>query len=330
MKKYILGILMISMLSFFTGCNETKTMQENKISYGNEYNENVFQIKVINDFINIREDASTNNPAIGKVYKDEIYTVLDYTFDTEYIWFHIKTANNIEGYVASDIDSPYVELLNEKDFDYIPPTLNLKVDHFTVLTRNDITLEELNKYIEYSDDSGNVNITWELNTSDYVNNHTFKLTITASDHVGNKTNKVISVEFANELFTSKGDWLTYDQVMAYQKEYESICESHGGQSINNYADCNKKNNDGIQWRRESDGIRVIQYDPTKQFGLEGIMCIYTQNDEVENCKKNNNVVSYLLIEKEIKNAEEKSLKEIHDYEKECLEKTGYTFKDLNW
>ncbi len=75
----------------------------------------VDQILILNEYINIREDASFQSDRIGNVYKDEIYTVLDKETSYGYTWYKIETALGITGYVCEGDDTDkYIEFLPKK------------------------------------------------------------------------------------------------------------------------------------------------------------------------------------------------------------------------
>lgn len=69
-----------------------------------------FQIRVINDYINIRKSQSTESEILGEVMKDDIYNVLDVYGGDNYIWYKIDYKGKI-GYIASDRNNPYIEEL---------------------------------------------------------------------------------------------------------------------------------------------------------------------------------------------------------------------------
>ena len=78
----------------------------------NEINKNETQIKIIVKRINIREKPTVSSKDIGDVYLNEIYTVLDYVDVEDFYWYKIKTNTNIEGYIASDPNAEYVEVIS--------------------------------------------------------------------------------------------------------------------------------------------------------------------------------------------------------------------------
>lgn len=72
----------------------------------NDRNEKVLQVMIINDSLRIRTESNTwNGKEIGKVYKGEIYTVLEEkkgsTYNSSNItWYKIKTTFGVTGYIA--------------------------------------------------------------------------------------------------------------------------------------------------------------------------------------------------------------------------------------
>ena len=90
-------------------------VKEDRVLQSNYRDESVKQVMVITDYINIREEEDVNSKLLGKVYKDEIYTVLDENTDSKYHWIYIETENGIKGYISGD--SAYVSMLDVKTSD---------------------------------------------------------------------------------------------------------------------------------------------------------------------------------------------------------------------
>lgn len=73
-----------------------------------------FQIKIINNYINIRSDSNIESKVIGSVNKGDIYNVLDITGRENHIWYKIDYKGKI-GYIASPRTEPYIkELFSDK------------------------------------------------------------------------------------------------------------------------------------------------------------------------------------------------------------------------
>ena len=80
----------------------------------NERNEFVKQLKVINDYINIRKSATIYSDIVGQVFKEEIYNVLDETDEDGKIWYKIETNQGVKGWIAGNYaGSQMVEILYE-------------------------------------------------------------------------------------------------------------------------------------------------------------------------------------------------------------------------
>lgn len=117
-KKIILIIILLVITLGLSGLlimkngNTNNNNEEEKVIQSNERNENVEQIKITNDTINIRLENDSQSDILGKVYKDEIYTVLETKEDEYYVWCLIETNNNIKGYVAVKYEEEnYAEFL---------------------------------------------------------------------------------------------------------------------------------------------------------------------------------------------------------------------------
>jgi len=109
----IMSIITVSMIGVLIYRNYDKDGEV--IVQSNDRDESVEQVEVTNDFINIRSENDSQSEALGKVYKGEIYTVLDKKEDEYYVWCLIKTNNDIEGYIAVKYqEESYVNFLEVK------------------------------------------------------------------------------------------------------------------------------------------------------------------------------------------------------------------------
>lgn len=114
----IITLIGVSIIVDIPKGNIKKDSQEEKIAQSNERDETKNQIKVITDYINIRRSNSVNSDKIGKVYKDEIYTIISEEDNSDFKWIEIETNNKIHGYISGSSD--YVEKLiptNDKEDD---------------------------------------------------------------------------------------------------------------------------------------------------------------------------------------------------------------------
>lgn len=119
-KKKIILILILLMITFVLSLilifDRTNTDKKDKIIQSNERNETVAQIEIINEYINIRKENDSQSEILGKVYKDEIYTVLEKVEDEYYVWCLIETNNNIKGYIAVKYEEEdYANFLEVKE-----------------------------------------------------------------------------------------------------------------------------------------------------------------------------------------------------------------------
>lgn len=324
--KVVKKTVMIAFLILLAGCSSNKN--EELVGISNEKSKNELQVRVIIDQINIRKDPSINSEKYGIVKKDSIFNVLDYKKDEKYIWIHIKTKNKIDGYIASDISNPYVEFLNGK-IDVEPPKLLLLKDSISVKYRKDIT-DDLVKSIIKVEDNSDISTNYSIDYDERVGDFKYRLTITATDSNNNSVSKIAIIEIANEKQLSDKRWITYDEVIIERKKYESICRKYNGTILNDYADCSGKYN-GASWRRQSDGSLVIEMRGTEIY-RSGIWCIYNAVNDTNNpdCYNGNDSVSYTMVEDKIKNDEKNIFKVVSQYEKECVDATGYTYTDLIW
>ena len=220
MKKIIL-ILCIFLL---TACaKENKTYNGKLIATSNSISESKLQIKITNDYINIRKDQSVSSDIVGIVMKDSVFDVIDYEKDGKYCWVHIKSDNELEGYVASFEDNIYYEFING-DIDFINPKLEISVDSVDVSSFSEITDDYINSICIYSDDKDdNPKITYKVKTQGSIN----YLDIEVVDYSNNKVNKSVKLNVKNEKLASNGKWVTYDEVRELRKKFLNIIRKYG-------------------------------------------------------------------------------------------------------
>lgn len=123
-KKIILIIILFIIACVLGGLLINKKLSNNMVDtviQSNERNETLDQLEIINDEINIRQDADTKSEKLGKVVRGEIYTILETKEDNYYTWYKIKTNNDIEGFIAGkykpeDEDvQEYIKILDKKE-----------------------------------------------------------------------------------------------------------------------------------------------------------------------------------------------------------------------
>lgn len=165
----VLAMICIIAFLFWPNSNARK-------GQSNDIDESKLQIKIIVKRINIRENASTDSKDIGDVYYDEIYTVLDSVTTDEYYWYKIKTNNDIEGYIASDVNSEYVKVISGY-IDRTPPVIKLNKEKYVFVNGN-VSYDEVQCIDEYSE----CILKYEKKDSSYI-------TFYGIDAAGNETSK---------------------------------------------------------------------------------------------------------------------------------------------
>lgn len=113
-KKMKLIVLIISLITFLIGIITTiviYNINDNiTLTYKEKEKNGIDQLKVTRDFINVREKPSTKSEIVGKVYKGDIFNIIEIYEKEEYIWYRIKY-NGEECFVASSIEEPYVKII---------------------------------------------------------------------------------------------------------------------------------------------------------------------------------------------------------------------------
>lgn len=121
---------------------------ENKIVRDNEIDKTKTQIKIKQKRINIRQEASVDSLDIGDVYEGEVYTVLSHIDKDDYYWYHIKTNDLIDGYIASAKDQEYVEVISGY-IDRTPPVINVE-NEFLLIVDNKENFDSVSCVDDYS------------------------------------------------------------------------------------------------------------------------------------------------------------------------------------
>lgn len=318
-KKLILVSLII--VIFITGCSfkglNNKKTEDGKIIGTSNDTSNKLQIKILNEYINIRKEQSVDSEILGVVKKGSYFDVIDYEKVDEYFWVHIKTNNNIEGYVASFDDNIYYEFVNG-DVDFISPKLDVKVDVIEVNSYNDLTDEYINSIVRYSDDKDkNPEFNFEI-TSDDINHYiNFKVIDKSNNFVEDKIKLVVK----NERLASNGNWLTFEEVRELRNKFINIARKYG--NADTYITITNS-----YWRIDFSHITTIQVftDMSWFYG-----CSFTaKNNEIEinRCNDAAGEISYDQMKNKIA-SQEKSAKNAYLKIKEEFEKTGYKIEDLS-
>ncbi len=176
----------IIIIAFLFWPNSTKIKQSNKLDREKT------QIQIKTKRLNIRENPSTDSTDIGDVYEGEIYSVISHEDKEDYYWYHIKTENGIDGYIASSPDSPYVDVISGY-VDRTPPTIYFNDDFIEIL--NDQYLFDT---VTCEDDYSSCHLSYTVDNPQYA-------LFTAVDDDGNSTSKEIKYYKVYSLFSEYYD-----------------------------------------------------------------------------------------------------------------------------
>ena len=137
----ILGAIVL-LIAFLFWPSEDKFTQSNKIDRTKT------QIKIKEKRINIRKLPNIDSEDLGDVYRNEIYTVLSHLDTDEYYWYHIKTNQGIEGYIASNREKEYVEVISGY-VDRTPPKIS-STEEFLVFVNDERNYDAITCEDDYS------------------------------------------------------------------------------------------------------------------------------------------------------------------------------------
>ena len=70
----------------------------------------LFEVRIVNDYINVRTQPTTAANKVYEAIKGEKYKVIEiFDEDEKYIWYKIIFSDRRIGWIASSIESPWVE-----------------------------------------------------------------------------------------------------------------------------------------------------------------------------------------------------------------------------
>lgn len=73
----------------------------------------LYEIKIENEYINVRKGASLGNEKIYEVLEGETYEVIDTYSDSKYDWYKIKFGMRRTGWIASDKKEAWVTIIED-------------------------------------------------------------------------------------------------------------------------------------------------------------------------------------------------------------------------
>lgn len=166
-------------------------------------------IVVVNDFINVREEASSLSTKISKVKKGEVYKVLDLVKkkkEKECYWYHIELKNGDLGYVCNPKGDPpktkYLDDYNDPN-DLYTPRISYKDEIYKVDSIDKITYDHLTLWDDHDDYKVTHKVYHEKEkcnaNSDGIEKYWIKYTITdATEKSASTTQKIEFKEKPNE------------------------------------------------------------------------------------------------------------------------------------
>ena len=322
----MLSVLLIIVVISLTGCGEKKTKDGKIIGTSNPASDTKLQIKIIaNDNVDITVEKNIHSDVVGVVQKDSVFDVIDHEQEDTYRWVHIKTDNNLEGYVVSFEGRINFEFING-DIDFLAPKLEIKVDKVEVESYSKITDEYIKSIIEYSDDKDdNPTITYE--TTPYgtqespYDERIYYLNIKVKDASNNETTKKVRIYVKNEIMASNGKWLSQNQIRNLRKQFLNITRKYG--SANGYAALF-----GTYWKIVFFSSRSQVQVFTDNGWFSGCDFVVVDGKlNAESCYDSMGSISYEEMHKKISKQEQSALDEYNKIISE-FEKTGYKLSDL--
>ena len=318
-KVYLVIILIFSI--FISGCSIDSSNKIRKdqdgfiIGTSNKENNNKMQVKVIIGKINIRKEAGVNSDKVGIVEKGTILDVIEYKMDEKYIWFKIKTDNNIEGYIASEKESPYVEI--NKEIDYTPPEINIKENKVTVNDRNAIEQAVANN-VEYKDENDKEpKLEYNVNYDKKIGDFEYLVEVKVTDSSNNSSKGKFNIEITGEKQMKDGNWLSYQEIISKQNQAKSLCYKYGLEPFTN----------GLRGCFNS----VVFVESSPYIVLSPERCFYNTNFEPTDCSDlNGNKVNHDLMSANFKAIENKWSEKIKNYYRDVINDTGYELSELYW
>lgn len=73
----------------------------------------LFEVKIENDYINVRKGSSLGNKKIYEVLQGETYQVIDTYESKQYTWYKIKFGMRRTGWIASPKDEAWVTIIED-------------------------------------------------------------------------------------------------------------------------------------------------------------------------------------------------------------------------
>lgn len=204
------------------------------------------------------------------------------------------------------------------------PEINILVEA-EVETRNDVTLDNLKKYIEYTtynNQEAKIEIKPDFRYS--KNSKTYPIDVIVTDSKGNSSTDILYVKITNEKQMSNGDWLTYNEILTAQNKSKELCTNHGFKEREGILGCNIYKYNEYMVEIDTMHFRIWTLNPTTY-------CYYERDLEVTTCAdENSNGIEHNLMSDRYKQLEQTWLPNIKSYLEDVKNTTGYDFDELIW
>ena len=188
MKKFFF-LIMVALLIFLG----IKACQKIKGNNGK------WQVEIIEPFINVRTDHSTDSYAVAKVIQGDKYYVLDiYLEDNKYVWYKINYKGDAY-WIASSREKSFVKERNNPNYenssniDYKNPVITNFEEEYEIKDLESIEYDHLG-----IEDDNDYTVTHEVfyeAVSEATGRPQFWIRYTITDSYGNKTVKTQKIKF---------------------------------------------------------------------------------------------------------------------------------------
>lgn len=204
--KIIVGIVLGVILLLGVGLVyfHFNSSKHDTVIQSNARDNTVKQIKVITDYINIRESENVSSKILGKVYKGEIYTVLGENSESPYRWIYIETANGTKGYISGKEE--YVSVLSGK--------------YDNNSTSDNISDNANNTDNSSDDNNGNTNV-----SNNNADNNANTGNNTGANNQGNNTNT--SAKKIKSVVLTPANWRNYYDVIVTPRWDDPVLNVYG-------------------------------------------------------------------------------------------------------
>ena len=192
MKKVIILIIVLALLAGGAYCVK-EYMDQKKEDERTEEIKKGWYVEILNKYINVRSKPDRTSGLIVKVYKDEVYKVIEMDLtDKSHYWYKIELRNGREGWIANTYDGKYLKDVNNPD-DVAIPVIKFEDDEYKVKSINDIKYDHLIVWDDKDDYVITHKVYHEIDESRGINQYWIKYTIT--DESGKSSNKIQKIIF---------------------------------------------------------------------------------------------------------------------------------------